>query len=84
MFARHTIKPGTPGHRATGHGTVEHWTEHQNTNTGGTPEHWQNNRTLTEQSEYHRIAEQEKQHWNNRTTKQQEILPMQNDSILGN
>ena len=48
--------------------------KHGTTNTGGTlaqhgntdetPEHWRNNETLEEQSEYHRIAEQQ----NNKTT----------------
>ena len=38
----------------TEHGTTtEHW------NTDRTPKQWQNNRTLTEQSKYHGIAEQE-------------------------
>ena len=49
---RHTIKPGTPEHRTTEHGTPA---EHQN--TGGTSEHWWNNRILAEQSEYHGTVE---------------------------
>ena len=57
--------------------------EHRNTNTGGTPENWRNNGTLTEQSKYYRIAEQEKHQQNNAITKKhQEILPIQNGVIL--
>ena len=36
-FKRHTIKPGTPAH-----GTTEHGTSAEYRNTGGTLKHWRN------------------------------------------
>ena len=67
LFLCGTIKPGTPEH-----GTLA---EHQN--TGGTPEHWRNNGMPRNSG----TCEEQR---NNVTTKQhQEILPIQNDDILG-
>ena len=40
---RHTIKPETPEH-----GTTEHGTPTEDRNNGGTTEYWQNNRNTRE------------------------------------
>ena len=42
IILRHTIKPGTPEH-----GTTEHGSPAEHRNTGGTTEYWKNNRNTT-------------------------------------